>query len=337
MPGMNLRTAPTLKDVARATGLSINTVSLALRGSPRVPEATAAVVLAAARKLNYTPNTIARSLAERKTRMVGVVLTDLMNPILTASAKAIERHLSAEGYRLLIWCTNGSLDSEREALGLLRSRQVDGVIVYPAYHQDIGHFVALRRARHPIVLLAGRAPGIDIIASDDGGGARRATEYLLGRGHAPIGLIDTAGGQRNPEKLEGYKAALAAAGVPFDPRLAVNAPGLSPNDGKAAMAALMARAAPRAVLASADPLAVGVLGWCRENGRRVPEDIAVMGFDDIEWAPFAEVPLSSVRYPAEDVAVKAVERMLQLLGAGARMPRPCTVMLEPELVLRASA
>lgn len=178
----------------------------------------------------------------------------------------------------------------------------------------------LRRARR----VAGRSPGLDIIASDDFRGAQRATDYLLGRGLAPVGLIDTVGGTHNPEKFAGYQAALTAANLPADAGLIVNAACLRPHD--AARHPRLGR--------SARGRRAGMVS--RERSARAAGH-PVMGFDDIEWAPFAEAPLSTVHYAAEDVAAKAVERMMALLEFRARLPRSISFMLEPELILRISA
>ena len=329
------RKGPTrLKDVAEATGFSINTVSLALRGSPRVPETTSRIVASAAKKLNYLPNAIARSLAERRTRQIGIVVTDLMNPILGASAKRIEIELSKCGYRALIWGTNRSLESEIAALDLLRSHQVDGLIVYPADHRELAHLVRLRKAQQPVVLLAGRAPGIDTITSDDRAGARKATEHLVRVGHKTIAFLDSPAGREQPEKSSGYRDAMLAAGLA--PSVLV-ASGFGPAEGRAAMNALCEKGlAATALLAVSDSLAIGVLRGCRDRGLRVPGHLALVGFDDIELAAFAEVGLTTVAYSAATVATQAVERMMALLDAGDRLPEPMLSIIEPELVVRDS-
>jgi LacI family transcriptional regulator len=329
--------ASRLKDVAEATGLSINTVSLALRGDPRVTEATMIVVKAAAKKLRYTPNTIARSLAERRTRTIAVVITDLMNPILTAAAKAIEAELSAHKYRTLIWSTNWSLESEIQACDLAKSRQVDGMFVFPVRHDNLRHLESLRRSGHPVVLLAGTTTLVDVITSDDKNGLRKAVRYLAEKGHRQIGMIDSLGGQYKPEKFEGYKAALEEAGLLFDPLLMVRANGISPANGWEAMQELMGRAKPTAIVGAADPLAIGAISWCRENGLHVPNDVAVVGFDNTAWSAFAAVPLSTVAYAAEAIAAQAVARMMELVAAPNRLPAPGLTIIDPELIVRSSA
>lgn len=327
----------TLKDVAQATGLSINTVSLALRGDPRVTEATMFVVTAAAKKLRYTPNTVARSLAERRTRTVAVVITDLMNPILTASAKAIEAELSARQYRTLIWSTNWSLESEIQACDLARSRQVDGMIVYPVRYDNLRHLEALRSSGHPVVLLAGQTSAIDVITSDDSGGIRKATRFLLEKGHTQIGLIDAPGGEYKPDKFEAYRNTLEEAGLQFDPALMARAHGITPAHGWAAMKELAARTKLTAVIGATDPLAIGAISWCRESGLQVPQDIAVVGFDNTEWSAFAAVPLTTVDYAAQTIAAKAVARMMELVSAPGRLPAPVRTVVDPQLIVRKSA
>ncbi len=322
-----------LKDVAEATGFSINTVSLALRGSPRVPEATTLVVTNAARKLNYLPNNVARSLAERKTRQVGVVVTDLMNPLLTAAAQYIEMELAKSDYRTLIWGTNRSQESEIAALDLLRSGQVDGLIVYPVHHRELSHLVRLRKSGSPIVLLAGRADGIDTITSDDWHGARTATTHLIAAGHRRITFLASPTSAVHPDKASGYRAAMEEAGLA--PHIFATG-GFTPRDGQALVAGLLADHQPTAVIAASDLVAIGVLRGCRVHGIRVPDDLAVVGFDDIELAAFAEVPLTTIAYSAATVAERAVARMMTLVNSRDRLPEPLFEQIEPTLVVRES-
>jgi LacI family transcriptional regulator len=142
-----------LKDIANKTGFSTNTVSLALRESPRIPEETRSLIRSAARELNYLPNHVAQSLVSRETRTVGLVLTDIMNPTLTQTAQAIEIALGEEGYGTLFATSNNTLSEEIKVVDMFRSRQVDGILIYPARHQNFEHLRPLRRANFPVVLL----------------------------------------------------------------------------------------------------------------------------------------------------------------------------------------
>src|SRR5690606_13503456 len=144
-----------LKDIADETGFSVNTVSLALRDSPRIPEETRATIRRTAEALNYLPNHIAKSLVNRETRTIGLVLTSITNPILTLVAQAIELRLAGRGYSTLFATSNGDHHEEKRVIEMLRSRQVDGMLIYPSSHRALDHIRRVRQAGQPVVLLVG--------------------------------------------------------------------------------------------------------------------------------------------------------------------------------------
>jgi LacI family transcriptional regulator len=189
-----------------------------------------------------------------------------------------------------------------------------------------------------MVLLAGDGQGdVDVVCLDEQAGAQRATRHLLEAGHRRIGLIDGAHLRGNPAKAEGYEAALRSVGIEPSPELVINPEGDSVVHGHAAFARLMTLSKPpTAVLTANDRLALGGLRWCQENGVAIPQDLAVFGFDNIEYAGYASVPLSSVDYPSEDLARKAVTRLITLIKSRDQSPAPELVRIQPELVLRES-
>lgn len=333
------RPAPRLKDIAERTGFSINTVSVALRGRPHIPEATRARIIEAARELNYVPNAVAQSLVSRTTRTVGVVLTNIMNPILMRAAQAIEENLVAAGYGTLFSISRNDLEKERGAIDRLLARQVDGILIYPAKHDRLEHLQALRATGFPLVLLTRVATaGFDIVALDDRTGAATMTLHLIGLGHRRIAFLDASQSYGNQEKYNGYRDALKKAGLPISPELVAVPEGNSAMHGYRAVPAIMASSAPpTALFASADSLAVGALRWCRENAVRVPEDLSIVGFDDIEAAAFLDVPLTTVSYRADDVGEAAVRRVVELIGLQPTERIPQDHVIEPRLVIRASS
>lgn len=327
-----------LKDIAAQTGLSVNTVSLALRGSPRIPPDTRERVRTAAAALDYTPNHMAQALVSRQTKTVGLLLTDITSPLLTEVARSVEQELKDLGYVTLLAASNGDPEEERRALATFRARQVDGMLVYPHDHCRLDHLRRLRAGGMPLVLLAGEdVAEVDVIRLDERAGAFRATRHLLEQGHRRIGFVDGAHRRGNPAKSEGYAAALRAAGLEPDAGLTIDPQGHSVGHGHAAFARLLALSEPpTAVLTANDRLALGGLFWCQEKGIAVPRDLAVFGFDNIEYAEYATPPLSSVDYPAEDLARQAVARLMTLIGAKDGPPPPDVVSIQPELVLRES-
>ena len=327
-----------LKDIAKQTGLSVNTVSLALRGSPRIPPDTREKIRVAADALEYTPNHSARALVSRQTKTIGLLLTDITSPLLTQVARFVEQELKALGYVTLLAASNGDPEEELRALATFRARQVDGMLVYPHDHSRLDHLRRLRVGGTPMVLLAGNgASDVDVVCLDEHDGALQATRHLLQAGHRRIGLIDGAHLSGNPAKAQGYAAALRLAGIVPSPELVIDPAGHSVGHGHAAFGRLMALSEPpTAVLTANDRLALGGLRWCQEMGVAVPSDIAVFGFDNIEYAEYAAIPLSSVDYPSEDLARQAVTRLMTLIEKRDQLPPPELVCIQPELVLRES-
>jgi len=327
-----------LSDVAARTGFSTNTVSLALRESSRIPLETRTKIQSAAAELGYFPNHVAKSLVNRETRTIGLVLTDVMNPVLTHTAQAVELALAERGYGTLFATSNNNFAEETKVVEMFRSRQVDGMLVYPARHRELAHLRPLRRANFPIVLLiADPSVGLDGVSVNDRSGALQATRYLIGRGHKRIGFLDASSRNGNLEKLEGYQQALAEAGLPPDPALIVQTDGDYSRHGYFALDLLMAGGTrPTAVLGDNDSIALGALSWCHKHNVRVPQDLAVMGFDNIPSSEFASPPLSTVNYDVEAVSRMAVDRLMRLITTDEPLPEPRVTMIDPELIIRGS-
>lgn len=327
-----------LKDIADRTGFSTNTVSLALRQSPRIPQQTRDVIQRAAAELNYLPNQIAKSLVSRETKTIGLILTDMNNPTLTHTAQAIEVALAQRGYGTLFATSNNILSEETRAIELFRARQVDGMLIYPSNHRQLEHIRPLRRANYPVVLLvADPDAGIDAVCIDDRRGAYKAVRHLIDVGHRNIGIIDSAIPLGNLEKMQGYQQALREAGIDYDQGLTVDPRGHSAERGYWAMDAMMtAERRPSAIFAATDSLAIGALRWCQTHNVRVPDDMAIVGFDNIEYAEYAAVPLSTVNYAVEVVTRMAVDRLMRLISAGDTLPEPRVTQIDPDLIIRES-
>ncbi|WP_375450659.1 LacI family DNA-binding transcriptional regulator [uncultured Devosia sp.] len=332
------RSITRLKDIAERTGFSVNTVSLALRGSARIPEETQVTIRAAAGALNYAPNQVAKSLVSRETKTIGLVLTDITNPMLTQVAQRIELALAERGYSTLFATSNNELAEEKKVIEMFRSRQVDGMLIYPRSHRNLEHIRRLRAARYPVVLLvADPDAGIDAVCIDERRGAYRAVRHLIDIGHRRIGIIDSDDPSGNAEKRDGYRQALREAGLAFEPALSADPQGHSVVRGYWAMDRLMTAASGiTAVFAANDSLAIGALRWTQKNGLRVPKDVALIGFDNIEFAEHAATPLSSVNYAVHTVAELAVDRLIGLIAAGDGLPEPRVTMIDPDLVIRDS-
>lgn len=328
-----------LKDIAEQTGFSVNTVSLALRGSPRIPDETRTVILQTAARLNYLPNQLAQSLVRRETRSIGLILTDLKNPVLTAVAQAVELQLSRRGYTTLFATSNNLLAREAEMIEAFRARRADGMLIFPCSHRQLDHIRALRQRNYPVVLLVGDPDaGIDAVCMDERAGAFKAVAHLINNGHSRIALIDGAATLGNTEKQEGYLRAHAQMGLTPDPMLMLDPKGNSVAAGFWAIDDLRARKLDfSAAFASNDSLALGALRYCSKNGLRVPDDLAIVGFDNIEFGEYAVTPISTINYDVRSVTKLAIERVLELIGASGELPDARVTQVEPELVVRESS
>ncbi len=327
----------TIRDVAAQAGVSINTVSRVLNDRRDVKQATRDRVQQVIADLGYRPNSLARALIRRSSRTVGLVVTDCTNPNTARQVQVVQRAMAAAGYAVLIFDTQEDGAQQRAALELLEENVVDGVILTTTGDQD-GELVGLSR-RLPLVLLnreTAEPVACDVVLNDNAGGARAATEHLLGLGHRRIAYVTARKCVSTVrDRLAGYREALAAAGLPTDDRRLVRAEMTMEAAAAGAAALLALPERPTAILAYNDLMAVGVLSALTETGLRVPADVALVGYDDIAYAPYLRVPLTTVRQQTHRMAETAAQLLLDRFG-GAETP-PRRVILAPELIVRASS
>lgn len=337
------RAKPTLADIARRTGFGTNTVSLALRNSRRISERTREIIGAAARELDYVPNLVAKSLAANQTHTVGLILHDITNPILTKAAKMIQLELAGRGYSVLFATSDGSFEEELRAVENFRAHMVDGLLIYPLIHDRLAHLVELRAKGFPVVLLIGAEDAaVDAVGVDEFRGANLIVKHLIDLGHRRIGMITQGFSMRQPtenmEKFNGYKAALRRAKITLDRSLVVTGPVHSIACGADVTGQLMSRAEPpTAVFAASDVYALGALHWAAMHGVRVPRDLAIAGFDDIENAQYTTVPLTTYKSDVEITARRAVDRLIDLIAARKNgLPPPQTELVNGSVIERES-
>ncbi|MBL1420383.1 MAG: LacI family DNA-binding transcriptional regulator [Alphaproteobacteria bacterium] len=328
-----------LKDVAEATGYSVNTVSLVLRGSSRLPLKTRDLILKEAERQNYVPNQLARSLILQSTKMVGLVLTDIMNPTITKTARSIELDLAKAGYGVMFASSDNELANEKRALNHLQSSQVDGILIYPTNRNEISHIQNIAKSGYPILMLSDIPDaGLDVVAIDDIKGAHIAVSHLIEQGHKQIAILDGAKNLGNSDKYDGSFAAAEDAGLPSSALQIVDPEGHGAINGFAAMQkawALTPR--PTAIFASTDSLAIGAARWCREHDLRIPQDVAIVGFDNTEAAEFCSTPLTTINYDSEDVSKHAVERIISRIESDNMSDDTTITLIEPNLVIRESS
>ena len=326
----------THKDVAERAGVSVATVSYVLNNGPRpVATETRVKVEAAIAALGYYPNELARSLRLQQSSTIGIIIPNITNPVFAEIAHSIESVCTQEGFLVLL--CNSERQPEREArfIQMLRAKQVDGVVITP--HADPLRLIApLQQARIPVVVLEHDLPGIHCIALDELMGGRMATQHLIELGHRRIALIRRqATSALSMQRFTGYCQALTAADLPFDPRLVIEC-GFGQAAAAQAMQQLLALPQPpTAVFTHNDVLAIGARHAIYSAGLAVPEDISVVGYDDISSAAYLIPPLTTVRSPKAEMGVLAGRTLLQLIKDKEALP-PATVTLPVELMVRAS-
>jgi LacI family transcriptional regulator len=326
---------PTIKDVAREAAVSVATVSRVFNGAAVVREETARRIRDVAASLRYTPHGGARSLITRRTNTLGVLLPDLYGEFFSELIHGIDITARHKGYHILVSRSWEGRTEVEEAMRAMRGR-VDGVLLMsPDIDKESLHKVP---PSIPVVLLSSAAMGtnVDSVVIENFRGAKEMVKHLHSAGHTRIAIIKGAAGNYDAaERLRGYRAALREAGIDSDARLELPGDFTEAGGYAAAIDALTMAPRPTAIFAANDSMAIGALSALRESGVRVPDDIAVAGFDDIPLARYMDPPLSSVRVPIADLGSRAVEILLTAIGDnGARAHRRERV--STELVIRRS-
>jgi DNA-binding LacI/PurR family transcriptional regulator len=333
---MRLAVRVTIRDVAARSGVSVNTVSRVLNAKQDVSDSTRARVQAVIDELGFRPNNLARSLLRRHSRTIGHVVTDCTNPNTAQQIRAVQDVTSREGYSVVLFDTNERADRQAESLHLLEEQVVDGVILTPARSHDDGLARFVARGNR-LVLLNRDVPGLDVdrVMFDNRAGAQAAIRHLLDLGHRRIAYVTG----RNEistvvERLAGYHDALAEHGVVPNPGL-VSRVEIEPEAAAEATRRLLDREPrPTAIFTYNDLMAVGALVAIREAGLRVPEDVSLVGHDDILYAPYLQVPLTTVAQPTREMGETAARLLVDRLRGDERPPR--TIVLSSRLVVRAS-
>jgi DNA-binding LacI/PurR family transcriptional regulator len=327
---------PTIRDVAREAGVGVGTVSRVLGDQARVAPATRARIEAAIARLGYRPSPVARALSRHRTQTLEVAVPLITRDFYVEVLRGIEASLEATGYGLLIRTIERPADRDRVFSALAAPDRADGaILVSQAPSSDL--ITRLAAQRTPVVLVDAVEPHLPSVGVDHAAAAATAVRHLLALGHRRIALVDHAESpfaQGSPAgRRQGYRTALREAGVPLRPADEVVA-AFSPAGGDAALAALLApREPPTAVFVGSDTQAAGVLAGARRLGRRVPEDLAVVGYNDIELAGY--LGLTTMRVP-----MRAMGRCgADLLLAAIDDPSPIApqILLSADLIVRESS
>ena len=328
----------TLVDIAQRAGVSTITASRALHGGLPVAEATRARILAAADDLGYTPNLLARGLVQNRTSTIGVIIIEIANPFFAPMVSAVETVAAKRGFLVVVGESARNPEWERQYVDRFQQLRVGGIIVTPALTQA-NHLAVARAAGTPVVVMSRRWLGGDYVTADNLAGGRLAAQHLLSRGHRRIGLVapDHPLDTSFRDRIQGFRETLTSAGmsVPAPWELRTKATGI--EDGvEAANGILALRRRPSAIFATTDREAMGLIQSLLAHGVRVPEDIAVVGYDDIPFAACSQVPLTTVKIPVWQIGELAAEVLFDRMD-GRRPEKRQRMLLSPELVVRASS
>lgn len=328
---------PTIKDVAQLANVSPTTVSYVLNGTRYVSPGTEARIRAAIEALDFRPNSLARGLRAKHTMTVGMMVTDISNPFYADIVHGAQEVLSEKHYTLILSNTDEASDRELDALNILRQKKVDGMIAVSTG----ANAEAFRKAsdeHFPIVLVDRKLPDNHLctVVVDDEHGAYEATQHLLQLGHRRIGIImGKAGISTTDNRRAGYVAALRDAGLALDPSLMVHGQSTLEGGVAASRTLLDIEPLPTAIFATNNLMTVGLFLALKERNLRCPEDMAVVGFDDVVWLSAFYPTLTTVAQPSYELGKQAAELLLTMMG-DKKAYDPRMIILPAKLVIRES-
>lgn len=325
-----------IKEVAKEAGVSPSTVSRVLTGRIPVNEDTRARVLQAVEKMNYQPNAFAQGLKGGSLRTIGLVIPNIRNLVFPAAIRGIEDTAEKNGYTVVLCNTDEDAAKERFYIDSLRRRLIDGFIFSTA-RPGHEYLLDLPTEGVPVVFFIRQlGSSINTVVLDNEDGGYQATRYLLSRGMKKIALIN--GGLDLPlyqHRYDGYRRALKEAGREEPSGMVIHASSGWDDGYKVMRELLEQKKNPDAVFATSDPKAMGVIRAIRDAGLRVPQDISVMGFDNLDFAALLDPPLTTVAQPFYEMGVQACRRLIQLIEKGPGAKAEIDV-LPAELVIRKS-
>ena len=328
-----------LKDIAEKAGVSVMTVSKALRDAKDISVKTKARIRQLALEMGYVPDAMAQSLRTRSTRLLGVLIASSTNPIFSRTLMALEEWGFQLGYEILVSHSLNQPDREETCIRRMLARRVDGLFVAPVYRfeQTAPIYEELKRQKTPVVILGRRAPfcgSFPSVEVDEIAASKGLTDHLIGNGHRRIAFF--SGPQVSPsaqDRLEGYKRALRDADIEFDDRLVYSAGSTIDEGAKAAAQFIDEGCGATAVQCVNDLVAVGAGNVFLSQGVRVPDDISLTGFGNILTSEHYRVPLTTARQPKFRMGAQAMELMQAMI----RHEQVKNRLLSAELALRQSS
>jgi LacI family transcriptional regulator len=328
----------TIKDVAKLVGVTPATVSMVINNKPRISEATRQKVQEAIRELDYYPHSGARNLVLKRTNTIGVATSFYAAPFVLEILSGIEQEIRNSDYNIILFGTRGLAKTEDAILHQVsRERKVDGLITITLDLKE-SHIESFKKNNVAVVALERDYKGVDCVVLNNEKGAYDATRHLVELGHRRIAIVNGPDDQPTSQARErGYVKALNEAGIEFDPSLKRITENFFRKEGLEVVNDILSKPTlPTAIFVSAgDNVAVGVLQGLRRSGRRIPEDMSVVGFDDIYLAEQLEPALTTVRQPMQQIGAQALKQVLSSIKDG-ESHQPFKMVFEPELVVRHS-
>jgi DNA-binding LacI/PurR family transcriptional regulator len=336
--------AVTIKDIARELGLSTSTVSRALRDSHEISARTKKLVLECVERMNYTPNPIALSLKEKRSRSIAVLVCEIANSFFSQAINGVESIAYNKGYHVIISQSHESFKREVEDLQFLTSRSIDGLIISVSSEtEDMEHLQRLRDQGLPIVFFdrVSQKMNTHLVTVDNFNSAYKATRHLLENGYRRIAcLTNSEHLSITRDRLSGYRQALTDAGEPVDIDLIkyCDHGGIQRHETESALQSLFSLSSPPdAILGLSDKLTTEALRFVQGKGIRVPAEMGLMGFSNSNLTELLNPSLSIIRQPAFEMGQAATILLLELIGSKRPVSEFTTKVLETELVIRDSS
>ena len=325
-----------MRDVAQRAGVSIRTVSRAINKQGEITEETRQRVLAAVEELGYRPSKVAQALVTHRTETIGFILGDIANPYFSEFARGVMDTAEAEGYNVFICNSDGKSDKEIRAAESLVDHGVDGIILFPDYASE-SKLKAFAEIYAPLVIV--NRPfyhqKIGLVLTQIRQGAVLAVDYLVGKGHTAIAMIAGPGPIDQMQRAKGYRDVLVSHGLPVADEWILPGPAILEHGAKSTRHLLIKHPQVTAIFCYNDLIAMGAIQACKEMGRRVPDDCAIIGFDDIRFAAMADPPLTSVHVDIYSLGQQATCLLFNMLDNPDSSFPP--VYADVKLVIRASA
>jgi LacI family transcriptional regulator len=326
----------TIKEVAKHVGVSTATVSHVINNTRFVSEKLRQKVLEAIEELNYHPNGIARSLVKRRTHTIGIIISDIMNPFYTAIVRGVEDVAHQRGYNVILCNTDEDPGKETIYFQVLMEKRIDGLVISTAFKDGVHPFLS-KLKMIPVVSIVRKIEGLDgdAVVGDNVGGAYKAVQHLIESGHRRIGMISgPAGLSSGFERLEGYKKALEEHEIPIDPSLVKYGDFKRESGFHLTQEMFQRQDPPSALFVANNQMALGVLSALNELKIRIPRDLSLISFDNMEWYSFLNPPITTVEHSPYLMGRTAGEMLLRRIAK--KRKRPKTITIQSDLSIRGS-